>query len=274
MSNSLQSDLALANTVLAGKSDNKFNRIYTNTNERLDYLFDNIDVSNKNVLTVLSSSDYLFMLKKFGANKVDCFDINPLTHRYFYLRKWLLENEIIDITRCSYVILCAILDRVSRPHTEYERESLFFWKEVFAKLKDCYNYANNKILNSTYSPLNYHYYDINELIRIVRTTIPEFYNINIAEEFNLGKDKKYDCIFLSNILDYNRYPDRLEIVIKNLLPLLNSDGKVICTHIPKLFEELDMGRLKLERQCFERNFDYNYIGDVGGNHAFYQYTLK
>ncbi len=35
MSNSLQSDLALANTVLAGKSDNKFNRIYTNTNERL-----------------------------------------------------------------------------------------------------------------------------------------------------------------------------------------------------------------------------------------------
>ena len=273
MSNSLQSDLALANTVLAGKSDNKFNRIYTNTNERLDYLFGNIDVSNKNALTVLSSSDYLFMLKIFGAKSIDCFDINPLTHRFFYLRKWLIENEIVDIGMCSYEELCEILDKVSRTYTEFERESLLFWREVVAKMKDCYDFANNKLFNTSFNTL-YYYYDINELLRIVRTIIPNFYNINLSKDTDLGIDKKYDCIFLSNILDYNRYPDRLEIVIKNLLPLLNSNGKVICTHMPRLLEELDLKRLKPERECFEKYFDYDFIGDMNGNHAFYQYTLK
>ncbi len=53
----VQKDL---NYVFSGKKKGDFAYLYSRTNEDLKRLFEIIDVRNKNVLSVLSSSDYLF----------------------------------------------------------------------------------------------------------------------------------------------------------------------------------------------------------------------
>ena len=68
-----------------------YNKIYMSSNESLGNLFLNFDISGKDVLTVLGSSDQLFYSYLNGAKKVDCFDINVLARHYYYLRRWAID---------------------------------------------------------------------------------------------------------------------------------------------------------------------------------------
>lgn len=79
MSKQLVNDIKYVDSILNNECNDKFRKIYTCTNENLSTLFDKIDLSNKNIFTVLSSSDYLYMACLSGAKTADCFDINPLT---------------------------------------------------------------------------------------------------------------------------------------------------------------------------------------------------
>jgi len=75
------------------------NQIYKNTNERLKDIYEQFDFSQKDVFSVLSSSDQVFSAYYFGANNVDTFDNNWTTYYYFYLKKWYLmyyHEHIID----------------------------------------------------------------------------------------------------------------------------------------------------------------------------------
>ena len=69
-----------------------FRRIYVSSNEQLDAVFRGFDFKDKDVLSVLGSSDHVFSEYYLGAKSVTAFDINELTKYYYYLRKWLLEN--------------------------------------------------------------------------------------------------------------------------------------------------------------------------------------
>ena len=52
---------------------------------------DYLDIRDKNVMTVLASSDQLFTFNSLGAKEVDAFDHNILTIYYYYLRKWSIK---------------------------------------------------------------------------------------------------------------------------------------------------------------------------------------
>lgn len=97
ISNTLQRDRDYVNSCLNNTCKDLFQKIYATTNEDLLILFDKLNINGKDVLTVLSSSDYLYMSYLNKARNVDGFDINPLTERYYYLRKWLINNGVIDI---------------------------------------------------------------------------------------------------------------------------------------------------------------------------------
>ena len=73
-------------------------------------LFNRISLKDKRVLSVLASSDFLFSALDDGATIVDTFDINFLTYRYFYLRKWLLEINELDAYSVSLDFLKAIVN--------------------------------------------------------------------------------------------------------------------------------------------------------------------
>ena len=280
MSTRLQKDLDFANSVLNCKKSNCTQHIFGNTNEELDDIFNNINISDKNVLAVMSSSDYLIMSHLFGAKSVECFDINPLTYRYFFLRKWLIQNGVIEYRRCEYKELKEIVNSVSIFSSEYEKESNMFWKEIIEKFQYG-DWLRNKLIKSGYYTLLSYFYDKkrDEIIRIVPSLNPVFYNVSLSEKSGLGICKKYDYIFISNILDVcnNRNPEILEIIKRNLLNILKSDGSVVCTHFPIIFgdqEKLDI--LKLEREVFGQDFDYQMICNselIEGNMA-YVYTRK
>lgn len=274
MSTSLQNDLDYAYAVLDGKIDEIHRGVFANTNEDLLTVFNKLNAADKNVLAVMSSADYLIMSYLFGAKSVDCFDINPITYRYFYLRKWLIQNGIIDYGFCPYEKLLEIVDGLDTPSLEVEKESLEFWREIIKCFNE-YNHWDNRLITTKFSPLHYYYHEErkNEIRGIISSANPTFYNIDICKRLKLSIDRKYDYIFVSNILDCgNRNPERLEIFRQNLLGMLNSGGKVVCTHIPRFANEDYSQELDLEKRCFQQSFEYS---DIDCNrYTYYQYTKR
>ena len=55
-----------------------YSKMYFKTNEDLDYISDIINFKNKRVLTVLASSDQLFLARTNMAKRIDTFDKNKL----------------------------------------------------------------------------------------------------------------------------------------------------------------------------------------------------
>ena len=66
-------------------------KIFSQTNENLDALFKNFDFKNKEVLSVLGSSDQMLASYYYGAKSVETFDRNLYAAYYTYFRKWLVN---------------------------------------------------------------------------------------------------------------------------------------------------------------------------------------
>ena len=64
--------------------------LYPYATENLVGLFQNIDVSNKDCLTIMGSFDQGLDMALLGAKSVTAFDINPLTLPYAELKKSLI----------------------------------------------------------------------------------------------------------------------------------------------------------------------------------------
>ena len=54
----------------------KYGKVYFKTNEFLEELFKNVDLKDKDILTVLGSGDQSFLCYEKQAKSVDVFDIN------------------------------------------------------------------------------------------------------------------------------------------------------------------------------------------------------
>lgn len=222
----LNNDIKLAELSLQGQGRKEFNFIYTGSNEDLDNLFNMVDVKNQDVLTVLASCDQYFYAYKKKAKSIDTFDINSLTIRYFYLRKWLMKfkENIYHITTKNFQ---TILNRVV-PLSKAEDEALFFWKKVMKmvlKVDDQSEYVSCwKLFEESYNPASQDTYvckkDLNQLN-------PRFYHYNIYSDTCINTSKQYDKIFISNIFDYAKKVQAFEQAYKNLDGLLKDNGEVI-----------------------------------------------
>ena len=276
MSTSLQEDIKYANEVIGGLSDETHRRVFGNTNERLLELFESIDITNKSVLAVMSSGDYLIMSHLFGAKSVECYDINPITYRYYYLKRWLNQNGSLDLeNKCNYNKVINIINSVI-PTSQIEKECKEFWQEIFKNFNDK-DYSNNRLLITRSSFLIFYYIEMGDKIgQILSSVDPVFYNFDIRDKSGLGLDKKYDYVFISNILDCNnRDIETLSTIRKNLSSILNKDGKVVCAHLDCDSEDCYrfIDELEFERKVFEEDFSFQDITENSGG-RFYSYTLK
>ncbi len=276
MSTSLQEDIKYANEVIGGLSDENHRRVYGNTNERLLELFESIDITNKSVLAVMSSGDYLIMSHLFGAKSVECYDINPITYRYYYLKRWLNQNGSLNLeNKCNYNKVVNIINSVV-PTSEIEKECKEFWQEIFKNFND-EDYSNNRLIITRSSFLIFYYIEMGDKIgQILSSVDPVFYNFDIRDKSGLGLDKKYDYVFISNILDCNnRDIETLSTIRKNLASILNKGGKIICTHLDCDSEDCYrfIDELEFERKVFEEDFSFQDITENSGG-RFYSYTLK
>lgn len=226
----------------------EFQKIHSFTTENIKGSLETLDLKDKDILTVLSSSDQLLEMFLRGARSIDTFDINPLTEEYLYLKiAAILSISKTEFIRSfnirklqtlpikddkysldQYKLLTTMEDQLS--HNSY------FWEAIFAKNminisklfypkplsprtlpkvltyldKDNYKYLRNNIAD-----LNHSY---------VKTNL-----LNIPQLI----DKKYDLIYLSNIIEYansifkNEPLENMKELINNLSSLLNPNGKIV-----------------------------------------------
>ena len=205
------------------------NIIYVNTNENLKEVFNNFDVKDKKVLTVLSSSDQLLSCLYNGAKEVDTFDRSYVTNYYFYLRKWLIEykNQLYPSNKYLYDSAYELYKLIFeiKAKTIEERKARIFWLVYF----ETNNYKCNKYLfESRYCKGNTPFEDNIDKVREILPKTINFYGMDIFDEIDL--DKTYDIIILSNMLEYETNNERRNTLRKNLEKLLNNNGIVICSY--------------------------------------------
>ena len=186
----------------------RFNKIYPFTTENIAGYMNELDLTNKKIITVTGSSDHILNAILKGCMDITTFDINPLAKYYMDLKisaiKYLSFHEFLDFLlyesnkTLSYEIITKL---------DMNKDSKEFWlkeleknnndgiklKENLFDLK--YFDYQNKINNNIY--LNEkNYVIIKSRLQHVKIN---FINTNIKD---LVIDKKYDYMFLSNISDY------------------------------------------------------------------------
>lgn len=240
--------------VLKLKRKKKYGRIFLHTNELLNELFDVIDFKNKDVLSVLASSDQMFMAYNLGASSVDTFDKNRLTKYYYYLRVWtikyfrelypyfLLENDYEKIER--------LLNSVKTSSFE-EKCALLFWKHL---CKNRFLFSGIFITDIDDVPFD----NVNQLDGSIYK-MNTFYNVDFFKNFNINK--KYDIVIFSNILEWAE--DRKRYLVKardNLDKVLKDDGIVVCSELKyRMCQSINE-----EKDIFESKFNYKKIKDRVG----------
>ena len=205
----------------------KYSPVYYCSNERLKELFDSFSVRDKDVLTVLASSDQLFYAYLNGAKSVYTFDRNKLTKYYYYLRKWVIKyydsfypDKSIIFDTSDYI--AKLLDRVECD-TEDEREAYYYWNEYTCKVKKSgFFYPSLLIEDNIIS-------DVSSLKDKLDKNKLSFSLRDVTKR--VSDRKKYDIIITSNLLEYIHETLELKRTRDNLSKLLNSNGMVICSYV-------------------------------------------
>ncbi len=243
----VEKDIEMTGEVFSGNSVNgSYDSIYTRSNENLDKLFEQFDVSGKKVLTVLSSADQLFFSLLKGASSVDCFDINKLTQYFYYLRKWniIYNNEYYLPDKLTGVfindLLCKAKDKLQ---SENEEKAYKYWYEFIR------TYPTFMYREMFHTPLRRRNYDIDmDLLKDnIITKDLNFKCINLCDKVF---SDNYDVIITSNISEY--FSDEYELLSnykKNLSELIGDSGCIISSHI--MYPTIPL----TERTLFFEEFD-------------------
>ncbi len=263
---SLENDIKYVDSIFNMECRDIFGFIYSRTNEDLIELFKKIDVKDKDIYAVLSASDLLFSLLYKKARKVDCFDINPITYRYYYLRKWLIQYGMIDANGVRIRELEWIVNSINSNY-KTEEESKLFWLHSLKRINNCNLYSfSNHLFEYVLAPAVPYLENLSDVAEILKTMELKFDNIDICSSIYIDPNRKYDMIFMSNILNYNRTFEKLEIVCRNLISILKNNGSVICVNMPNWFP------LEEEKSIFLKYFDFDEI--FTNDNLYYKYTLK
>lgn len=263
--NTIKSDL---NYIFNDKNGDTFAYLYSRTNEDLKKLFELIDVRDKNILSVLSSSDYLFSALFKEAGNVETFDINRITYRYYYLRKWLIQNGILDAGKVCTQDVFKIISSIKTSNSS-EMESALFWKYFFnlSRCKKNYLYYYDNLFIDIDAKKMIYEDNLRDVANILDGYNLHFKHMNICNGFN--SDNKYDVIFLSNIMDYNRNSkSKINDIRDNLDDLLTDDGIIVMSHF-KFFSGFN-----IEHEVFSDSFDYIPLDIIDSSITYYVYKRK
>ncbi len=281
----LDNDIKLAIKTL--NTDSEKNLVYPFTNEDIKGYLDNFDFEGKDVLSVLASSDQVFDIFLRGANKIDTFDINPLTKYYFYLKK----AGIKTLTRREFLKFFNMY--VTKPYVRKGINYLAYEKAIYKKISECLEGDYLSFWNTIYSEFSgkdfpYDFYDsehfapgvlkhntlylsdsnYNELKNNIDKLELNFTNCNLKNLINQLKSK-YDVMYLSNIprwmFDLDESADTLFKIIKSdnirfvnmlrkLSKNLNKNGVILANYCYSCSEANDLERVLNNRKIKSINF--------------------
>ena len=226
------------------KPEDNYNSLYLFTNENLKEILQRININNKKILTVCASSDQYFNFLLHNPQNIELFDINKLTEYLFYLKKSALINLDYELFT-EFLIPKKIMNKkifskdiYNLIRNDLPDKYLLFWDRLFNNYKNTELFKsdlfkNNKkytkeiLNNNEYLSSEKTYNQLKETIKNIEKV--NFYNIDIFKEF-INNNKKYDFIYLSNIIDYlpikNKceYFKKIKELIKEISNNLNENG--------------------------------------------------
>jgi len=213
------------NDILSSKKFNGYERAYFTTNELIAEYLELVELNSEmNALSVTSSGDHMFNLITKGILNIDTFDINKLTE---YLAFGLKTAMIIKYNYEEYINALKILNHKYSDFGEtssiisdliplMDKKYRIFWKKILDysyKIQKRNNTSINimQILCKDFESINniqvYNNYlksqeNYNKLKNNLGKTNITFRHADAEYLANEFKNKKYDLILLSNILDY------------------------------------------------------------------------
>ena len=226
-----------------------FETVYFCSNERLDDIFYGMDFTGKKVLSVLASGDQAFYFYDHNAEKVDLFDKNKLTIFYYYFRIWLIE--VFNMFNIHYDIEISkvkeLLKKVE-PKDDNEKNAYKFWTK-YVRLCEKMNYRFQYLAASFLPSIDNTIANLDKLKEKLKVRDFSFYNFDIASK-NFQINKKYDVVYVSNIIDWLHEDEECTNLVENLNNLLEDDGLVICADLA------ECGPGKVERNHYNQLFNY------------------
>ena len=252
----------------------KYSGIYPYSNENLDVLFNNLDLKDKEVLSVAGSGDHSFYSYNKGACNVDLFDVNLLAKYYYYLRIWIIKNynsfyfDTINKFKNynEFSRYFGILFNLVNPTSIDEEEAHEYWKLLYnmCSLKwENYGfgyYLRNKLFRADTKRINW-ISDLSVIKDKLANNNSGFYNCDITGN-QTGIDKVYDVIFLSNIFEY--VDDEESIRLKNnICRLLKDDGYIVLSNVKGNLSQINESLLSdvfsFEKLPYVRNMNGFFI---------------
>ena len=201
---------------------NEWHRIYRGTNENLAGYMKDLD--NKDVLTVCASGDFLINAINLGAKSVDTFDINKYAPLYQELR--LKAIKYLEIEE-SLHFLYKLDDKLYKDYAMCLSDKT---REFFDYLFN--NYSVETIYNTLFDygrveKKNNTYFNVPSIMNI-KNRIDDVNSKHFScSVYSLPYmlDKKYDCIYLSNISQYQD-ADKYLYFLRGLSNYLKEDGVI------------------------------------------------
>ena len=216
------------------KTDKPFYWIYPFTNENINGYYKQINLQNKDILSVTSSGDHLLNAIVYGAKNIDAFDINPLARYFVELKiaaiKSLTREEFIDFFYSNSKLYTpkSFLNKKTYDKVKKELYGMVrvFWDYILSKYNPStinrsrlftVDFLDTDGLMEANIYMQDCYY--NYLKRIVKSKRINYHNIDIKDIEELNK--RFDIIILSNILG------RLnELYTKDIINLNNLKTKL------------------------------------------------
>lgn len=213
----------------------QYQSIYMFTTENIKGVTKILDVKEKDILTVSSSGDHIFNMLLKGAKSIEAYDINLFSKYYFYFK----ESAIRTLTRDEFI--CFFFGKNYSFREQRFNEEIYL--KILKNIKDSdskfffdvlgRSVGSKKLFKSELFFSNYYskntYIECNDYLKdddsykklqqILKSYNYKFYNLNIFDDISIIKDKKYDIIYLSNILD--------RIIGKNKLDTVKKIKKII-----------------------------------------------
>lgn len=237
-------DYLISRVMSQGKMVDGYSRIYSKSNENLVEQYKLADFKDKDVLTVLASSDQLLSAYYYGANLVDTFDINRLTIYYYYLRRWsIIYNHELYPNIYNLEHLTNLVNKVI-PTTEQEQIAKEYYQNLLATDSNIYMlFFTNHVQPKGRLP----YKTSEEIAEFMKKDL-NFHQYNMFEPQDI--EKKYDIVVLSNIMDWARGNSGfISNTCNNLVRITKPSSIILCSNLTSRED------IPIEHEIFSDDFE-------------------
>lgn len=246
------------------KINKVFYDLYPFTTENISGYLKQLNIEDKEMLTVCASGDHVLNMILKGAKTIDYFDINPFVQKYLNLKiaaiKTLTKEEYLEyfcynkyptiFSNNENAMNIKLYWKISK---ELDQNTRDFWDRLYLENKGidirksclfCKDENRSIILEKTNDYLtDGGYYKLKDILGDKKIEM-NYFNCNIKELHNY-LEKRYDYIFLSNISQYLEmiYKKNQLVYFRNTIMkldnFLKNNGQIMLSYLYDYSENYD-----------------------------------